>query len=285
LVTILWLLALLSALVMAASTSFRGFAGMMSLDRQKVQLEGLWTAGLEVAAGMMSVLNEAPLLDVEGAIELASGTVRVRLEDEGGRIDVGKAPAEVLTSLFRSIGIPQPGAVAERLIEWRERKDLRATENAAVAPAAIEEVTAVMVPLTGLGQIAQVPGMRPEWVRAIAPLSTVFGDATVNPMTAPAAVLAALPGVEPSRLQMFIEMRGQASTVAAKNVRLLGGAERYLSIRTPRAASVYLRAKVAGGPAAAAHAVIVLLSGDSEPYRVLAWNPSPAFAGGLRSER
>ena len=47
LVTVLWLIALLSALAMAASVNFRGFAGVVALDRKRVQAEALLTGGLE----------------------------------------------------------------------------------------------------------------------------------------------------------------------------------------------------------------------------------------------
>src|SRR5262249_57745249 len=46
LVTVLWLIALLSALAMAASITFRSFAGVVVLDRDRVQAEPLFTAGL-----------------------------------------------------------------------------------------------------------------------------------------------------------------------------------------------------------------------------------------------
>ena len=49
LVTVLWLIALLSALAMAASITFRGFAGVVALDRDRVQAEALLTGGLEAA--------------------------------------------------------------------------------------------------------------------------------------------------------------------------------------------------------------------------------------------
>ena len=37
LVTVLWSIALLSALAMAASVTFRGFAGVMAVERDRVQ--------------------------------------------------------------------------------------------------------------------------------------------------------------------------------------------------------------------------------------------------------
>ena len=47
LVTVLWSISLLSALAMAASVTFRGFAGVMAVERDRVQGEALLTAGLE----------------------------------------------------------------------------------------------------------------------------------------------------------------------------------------------------------------------------------------------
>jgi general secretion pathway protein K len=272
LVTVLWLLALLSALVMATSATFRGFVGIMNVDQQKVQIEGLWTAGLEVAAGVIAVLDDAPLLNREATIALGSGRIHIELEDEGGRVDVGKAPVEVLTSLFLAAGAPQPAAVARQIVAWREIKQERPLGEGEPADADGNDGT-VSRSLTDLGQLLQVPGMRPESVAAIRPLATVFGDATVNPLTAPARVLAALPGVEPARLRMFVEMRERNPVMAARSLSLLGEAQRFLSVRPPRAVSVLLQAKTSRGAQASVHAVIVQLSGDKEPYRVLAWDP------------
>ena len=121
LVTVLWSIALLSALAMAASVTFRGFAGVMAVERDRVQGAALLSAGLETAAGIIDTLGDAPLLDNEATVNLATGSVRSRLTDEGGRIDVGKAPAEVIAALLRSVGASQSAAndVAQRIVERR----------------------------------------------------------------------------------------------------------------------------------------------------------------------
>ena len=46
--TVLWLIALLSALAMAASITFRGFAAVVAVDRYRVRTEALLTAGLRL---------------------------------------------------------------------------------------------------------------------------------------------------------------------------------------------------------------------------------------------
>ena len=99
LVTVLWSIALLSALAMAASVTFRGFAGVMAVERDRVQADALLSAGLETAAGIVDALGDASLIEIETRVNLVTGSTRLRLNDEGGRIDIGKAPAVVLAAL------------------------------------------------------------------------------------------------------------------------------------------------------------------------------------------
>jgi general secretion pathway protein K len=286
LLTVLWTIALLATLAMATSLTFRSFTGIMAVDRDRLQADALLSAGLEVAAGLASSAGDIPLRDVESSVTLSSGAVRFRLEDEGGRIDIGKAPVEVLAALLRSIGATDVDAVAHAIVAWR-KVDPDAAKGAPPAAAASASTTsaagnpagpsnaptAAPVSLfTDVTQLLQVPGMRPEWVAAIAPLVTVFGNETVNPLTAPAAVLAALPGIDPARLAAFLDARTLTSD-PKQLVAGLGAAQTYLDAKPAQAVSVRLAAVLGDGYAAAAHAVIVCLPKDRQPYRVLVWNP------------
>ena len=129
---------------------------------------------------------------------LSTGSVRAHLSDEGGRIDIGKAPVEVLVALFRSVGAPAGAAdtIARAIVEWRGPVDADRPNAPPDPPDGSAKKTNVDQPFTDIRQLAQIPGMPPEWVTAIAPLATVYGSETVNPLTAPARVLAALPGVD-----------------------------------------------------------------------------------------
>jgi general secretion pathway protein K len=276
LVTVLWTVALLASLAMATSLTFRGFAGIMAVDRDRLQADGLLTAGLEVAAGLASSAGDIPLIDVESTVTLSSGTVRIRLDDEGGRIDIGKAPLEVLAALLRSVGAPDADAMAHRIVEWRKLEP-DAGKVAAPAAKAATATGSANAPapdsvVSDVAQLGQVPGMRPEWIAAIAPLVTVFGNETVNPLTAPAQVLAVLPGVDQARLAAFLAARPLASDPKQLTAGL-GAAQTYLDAKPPRAVSVHLAAVLADGTAAQAEAVIVCLPKDRQPYRVLVWNP------------
>jgi general secretion pathway protein K len=277
LVTVLWSIALLSALAMAASVTFRGFAGVMAVERDRVQGEALLSAGLEMAAGIIDTLGDAPLLDSEAKVDLATGSVRSRLSDEGGRIDIGKAPAEVIAALLRSVGASESAAndVARRIVERRYPGNA-ARPNNEPRPTIGATGTPPMEQFSDLRQLQLVPGMRPEWVAAIAPLATVFGGETINPLTAPPGVIAALPGVAKGQADAFVMARRSSPADVERLVRLVEPARRYLAVKPVRVASVELAAELANGYAVAARSVIVVLPQDSQPYRVLVWSPVPS---------
>jgi hypothetical protein len=60
---------------------------------------------------------------------------------------------------------------------------------------------------------------------------------------------------------------------ADRLISLLGPARQYLAVKPQLVASVDLTAELASGYVTMAHAVIVVLPQDSQPYRVLVWTP------------
>lgn len=277
LVIVLWTIALCSALAMAASVSFRSFVGAAAIDRDRTQGDALLTAGLEVAAALAADWPDRPLLDRETTFALSTGTVRARFNDEGGRIDIGKAPPEFLAALLLSIGAPQSQAdsLAQSIVEWRSRN---AAQSGNKSPPESPGKDTNIGFFTDIGQVAEIPGMKAEWVAAIQPLTTVFGADTVNPLTAPAGVIAAVPGIDRNRLGAFLAARRSFPNDAARLGMILGADERFIAAMPQQVVSVRLATTLTDGYAAAAHAVIVLLSHDKEPYHVLIWTPLPPFA-------
>jgi type II secretory pathway component PulK len=261
LVAVLWSISLLSALAMAASVTFRGFAGVMVVERDRVQADALLTAGLETAAGIVDGLRDTPLAEIETSVTLGTGAVRLRLNDEGGRIDIGRAPLELIAAMLRTVGAPPAAAddLARRIVERRKPGRPANTTTAVPAP-----------PFTEVAQLASIPGMSPDWIAALVPLATVFGGDTVNPLTAPPGVIAALPGLDANRIDAFLKARRGGANADAL-VQMIAPAQRYLSVKSQRVASVDLSARLASGYASAARAVIVVLPQDSQPYRILTW--------------
>jgi general secretion pathway protein K len=241
-----------------------------------VQGDALLTAGLEMVAGAVSGLGDRPLTEREVNLDLSTGTVRARFSDEGGRIDIGKAPAAVLASLLQVAGAPEQRAegVAQEIVRWRRNAGQPAAP--AANPGNTPEKPETGQPFADVREVLQVPGMSPSWLAAMAPLATVFGSDTVNPLTAPAGVIAALPGVNRAQLENFLAARRSFPADAERLKAMLGPASPYLAVKPQRVVSVELTAAVTDGYAAAARAVIVLLPQDSQPYRVLVWKPLPS---------
>jgi general secretion pathway protein K len=280
LVTVLWSIALLSALAMAAAVTFRGFAGVMAVERDRVQGDALLSAGLETAAGIIDALGDAPLIDLETTVNLTTGSARLRVNDEGGRVDIGKAPAIVLAALLRSVGAPDAAAgdIAQRIVDRRNPGNAArpGTTRRSTQPPTQPSTNGTSRPFSDLRQLKFIPGMAPEWLSAIEPLATIFGSDTVNPLTAPPGVIAALPGVDKGQVDAFLKTRRIVPVDVDRLVRTVGSAQQYLASRPSRVASVELTAELADGYAVAARAVIVVLPQDSEPYRVLVWTPRPS---------
>jgi general secretion pathway protein K len=286
LVTVLWVVALLSALAMATAVTFRGFAGIVALDRDRVQAEALLTAALEAGARVAAMWGNAPVDYLETTITLSTGSARAQISDEGGRIDIAKAPIEVIAGLLRVIGAPEQeaDALAQNIAEWRKppASDVYAPTGPPNASAAASNVPFIEIelnpPFTNVHQLARVPGMTPQLVAAIAPLTTVYGSETINPLTAPAEVLAALPGVDANRARAFLDQRRELPPNAAQLAALLGTPQRYIAVGTRPVLSVRLTAQLVNGVTQAAQAVIVLMAKDALPYRILVWNPLPLQA-------
>ena len=279
LVTVLWMIALLSALAMAASITFRGFTGIIALDRDRVQVEALLTGGLEAAVRSVAGLGETPIDQIETRTVLSTGSVSAQLSDEGGRIDIGKAPVEVLAGLLRTVGAPakEADAIAQAIAELRQPAD---GGRANVPPGSQNggggETERELV-FTDVRQLARVPGMAPKWVAAVAPLTTVYGSETVNPLTAPAEVLAALPGVDMNRASAFLQRRRELPADPARLASMLGTAQEYLDVKSHSIVSVRLIARTTNGFTQGAHAVIVMVPKDLLPYRILVWSPLPSW--------
>jgi len=315
LVIVLWTIALLAGLAMAASTTFRGFAGIVTVDRDRLRADALLTAGVETAAKLMADASDGLVDGLETTVTLPAGSVRVRLRDEGGRIDVGKAPEEVLVSLLQFVGAQEPRDIARRIMYWRDPDAASRPGNGAspprngaqASPAAQPGVQPVggragmngtaagqggaatpqgqaqgqdndkptAAPFTDVRLLARIPGLTPERVAALLPLATVFGSETVNPVTAPGNVLAALPGMDRERVAAILDARQRFASDPDRLNAILGPAQQYMQVKPQQAVSVDLVAKLADGFGTAAHAIIVRLQDDSEPYRVLSWTPLP----------
>jgi general secretion pathway protein K len=167
----------------------------------------------------------------------------------------------------------QAADVARAIVAWRNRVNGFGSDQQAQLSDAAKKKLGNDQPFTDVRQLAQVPSFPTAWLDPIAPLATVFGNETVNPLTAPADVIAALPGIDRARLETFLETRRASPMDESRMIATLGPAQRYVKTAKRQAFSVLVAATLIDGYTAEARAVIVVLSEDVEPYRVLVWTP------------
>src|SRR5208337_4060007 len=131
------------------------------------------------------------------------------------------------------------------------QRDLSRSDRSGAAPRPTQRLEADGS-ISDVRQLLQIPAMPPEWVTAVEPLTTVYGSEAINPLTAPAGVIAALPGIDPARLESFLSLRRVAPADFEQLQAVLGPARLYLENKPQSVVSVSLEARLLDGFAASA---------------------------------
>lgn len=213
LVSVLWLLVLLSMLVLNLSAGSRTELQLAGNLRQAAGARHVAEAGVNWGLWSLAQADNAGWL-ADGSsktMELAGVSVEVALFDEQGKIDLNEAEQPLLQGLFESVGLEKKAAeeLAAALIDWRDDDELLTPLGAEK-----EEYEAAGLhgpgnsPFEELVELREVLGMTDELYRKVRPALTIDSNkAEINPLVAPREVLLALPGIDPGSIDHFIEDR------------------------------------------------------------------------------
>lgn len=288
LVAVLVVLALMAGVVGTASLAARGAAGTARLGADRLEADALADAGIALAGFALYGEKVAPAALDGRTITLATGTVRLTAASEAGRIDLNAATPPLLAGLWDALG--RTGLSGEEFGQavngWRNGAAAEsATDGAAGSPDASAEVGEPAVgesdPAGGVrtfqsvAALAAVGGVSVEDVAALAPYVTIFNPGgNIDPLSAPRAVLEALPGATAADVEQILSLRAGAwadSEALVGQVRaLVPSAAGRLSSRTR---SHRVRVEVRH-PALAPFVVEAVLAQGANPerlYHVLAW--------------
>lgn len=213
LVSVLWLLVLLSLIVLNLAGGTRIELQLASNLRLAASARHVAEAGVNWGLWSLLQANTAGWL-ADGStrnLELEGFNVEVALVDEQGKIDLNEASPELLQGLFESVGLAKETAQiqVDAILDWRDEDQLPSPHGA-------EEEQYQALGLTGPGnapfeqlqELRQVLGMTPELYQQVQPALTLYSNkAEVNPLVAPREVLLALPGNSPEGVERFIEER------------------------------------------------------------------------------
>lgn len=272
-VAVLWILAALATLSLIYSLYARETALNFVSHDERLQTEALAESGVELAVYQLTAQpNQQPL---QGSFSFRQGSaaIAVKFRCENSLIDLNFAPKEVLAGLFVGIGVQANDALAfaDRIVAWRT--PLRPGDSdseAALYAAAGKTYGPRHGAFENPNELGMVAGLPALLVDRVLPYVTVYsGQPQINVLAAPAAVLAALPGLTPDRLQLLLNLRVSAPPDVLKAQ--LGNTQSYVTLGPSRANRVTVDVQFQSGRRIRSQAVIFLMPRDDNPYRVLSW--------------
>jgi len=228
---------------------------------------------------------------------LGDGLYRVRLIDEGGKININRADENLLRRIFTNLGVAEPRRtiLVDSILDWRDPDDLHRVNGAESdyyqslpAPYAakngpldtvedllwVRGVTAALFYGSGDAGGAAGEEVSPVGLRQIFTVDSAIDR--VNLRTAPAEVIHALTGTPLDKCRSFVEERKKLSDKSLADLLALLGAGMgdpklpLFIIANPSVISVEAEGR-AGDSRARRRVRGVVRSGGQERFEILRW--------------
>ncbi|MEM7718279.1 MAG: hypothetical protein AAF222_03690 [Pseudomonadota bacterium] len=231
LITVLWTgLALLLG-VSAFMSGARQEALQIRVEIATARATELARAGLNVALADLGRVSpdqvRSPRDGTPITLQMAEGRVTYRIQDEAGKLDVNEAPPQLLGPVLQSIGSNDgvDAFDAVNIAQALEASSQRGTRTRSV------------------GDALRAAGFSAATARTAERYLTTFNfTSRVNPRTAPAETLAAIPGLGPGGADEIISRRE-----TGRNMPRLGSAAAWLAERAGPVYTIEAEAELATG--------------------------------------
>lgn len=270
LVLVLWLVALLTAMVGAFALNARVESLQASALRNGARGQELARAGLEYAVSRLQGPPATRWRPDGRRYDWSFDGVplQVRIVDEGGKVDLNSASPALLAGLLRASGVEAGAAqrLAAAIIDWRDRDSLLTpggAEDAEYAAAGLPH-GAKDAPFESLGELRLVLGMDADLYRRLLPDVTIHSQ-RAQPMAAfaPGPVLTAM-GLD------------AASWEAARNAAGGDQVDPGAAVAGTGTYSIESRARLDEGREAVLRAVVRTAASRDSAYTVLQWEEGAA---------
>ena len=280
LVFVLWTLVLLAIIAGNFAVGERTGATMAFNASENARAAALADAGVNRAVLAMLDPQTDQRWRADGTVydmPVDGAAVRIAIFDELGKVDLNRAAQATIRQVFESAGLEadDADALADAVIDFRDPDNLTSL-NGAEDPAygaAGMPYGAKDAPFEAVDELARVFGMTAEIYDRVAPLFTVYsGQRGINPMTAAATLLHALPGVDATTVDTFLDSRSDTSV--SLRPQMLPSSPAMPFIRGSafsRVATIRAEARTEGGAVFVREAIIRVTGGAARPYAVLDW--------------
>lgn len=274
LLLVLWLIALLTALIGAFALTARVEALQGRTLSDGARAQELARAGVEYSLVRLADTEPTTRWLPDGRSyrwSYAGGEVELQIVDETGKVDLNQAGQPLLAALMRTQGVDQEqaGRIASAILDWRDADPLTQVGGGAEDPdyaAAGRPYGAKDAPFETVAEVEQVLDMTPALYARLEPYLTLYsGRGEPDPAYAQAPVLTAM-GLDAATY--LAQRRSPAPGAAA--AQLVGGGSGTYSIDS--------RARLLDGRVAVLRTV-VRAGGGSVPgsaYTALRWQEGTA---------
>ena len=282
LVVVLWTLSLLSVVAVAFGFGMRVETSSTTHFVQRAQATAIAEAAIALGVFDLLVPAEQARWKRDGTlyqIPFGGGELRLALISEGSKIDLNTAPDALIHGVLLRVAEESVApVVADAILDWRDPDHDPRTQGAEDADyaAAGRPYGARDSAYLSVEELDQVLSMSREIYQRLVPLVTAYsGQARIDPMAASRDVLLAIPGLEPSRVDEFLEKRAQAAETGQEpSVSLLDPGKAYLGPGQSQVYTVIGEGRVAREATIRRRAVVKLGGNLRHPYSVLAWSTS-----------
>lgn len=265
----LWILVLLTTLVLGFVADAHTDLRMVRNSSEAAQARAIADAGVTLA--ILGAIDTAPTSQWRGngrehTLAYGGGTIRIRIEDEDGKLDINQTPIPTLRALFAVLGAQDPDLIANS-IEKQRRSVIEAAQLSgnlgAVAPPTF----------LAMDELSELPGMTPALYHRLSRFVTLYsGNPSVDSRTAPAEVLKSMPGAEPAQIDAMIARREQAAAASP------GRSTDDASLEPKKALRVFTIVSdgaMASGARATRRVTVSLTGIPAAPVQFLAWHEDP----------
>jgi general secretion pathway protein K len=284
LLLVLWVLALLS--ILAAGLAADSHSGdqaaltFVALARARATAD----AGVTLALATLIEPGPASSWPADGrtkAVRYNDQDISVSVQDEGGKIDLNRAPQPVLAGLLLQLGVDDEAR--EKIVAAiLGRRQAFLGDTAAFVPRGQRGNVAFALgnqAFAAVSEVRLIDGVTDDIYARMRPFVTVYTQsATINPRTAPRTVLLAVPGVMEQQADLYLTARaasvsdGDTDDEAGQATPALPGGGAYFSVNPLRAATILATATDESGVAFTREAVVTISPNTPlHPYRVLQW--------------
>ena len=291
LILVIWCLLLLTSLATGFALAVRHETRVAADLSALARAEAAATAALHTTILALSTNDRENRWIADNsthAIPWPSAKVAVRVQSESGRIDINRAPRELLAGLFEQL-FPDSDSqtLADTLIDWRDRDDQeqpKGAENASYSQAGYG-YTPSNTAFYSTDELSQVMGFNNVMVEKAKPFLTVHSrQPRVNAISADLVVLKSIPGVDQAAAEAFVAQREIALQEDADvDYTLLRNGRRHVDKKLGgKLFSLDIEVRVNDGLTRREHAVIRLSRRDA--YSLLLRETLPVAAVQVREQ-